>query len=149
MRKFLIPLAAAASTVALAAPASAQFYPQQQPYGYNQYGYNPYGNQYGYSPYGQNHYRQNLGYARAMKFRLDRIQRDLRHLANYRMISRNEFYNRTAESRDIERRLIRNARDGRGLSPQEAYAVERRIARLEQRIARDVRDGRRYAYRWN
>jgi hypothetical protein len=65
------------------------------------------------------------------------------------MISRNEFYNRTAESREIERRLIRNARDGRGLSRQEAYAVERRIMRLEQRIARDIRDGRRYAYRWN
>jgi hypothetical protein len=133
MRKYLIPLAAAASTVAIAAPASAQYFPQPQPYPY---------------AYAQGGYGHHFGHARALKARVDRIQRDLRHLANYRMISRSEFYNRTAESRDIERRLIHNARDGRGLNQREAYAIERRIARLEMRIARDVRDGRRYAYRW-
>ena len=62
MRKFLIPLTAAASTVALAAPAAAQYYPPQpQPYGY-QFPYQqpqaqPYGYQYPYQqpqaqPYG-------------------------------------------------------------------------------------------------
>jgi hypothetical protein len=64
MRKFLIPLAAAASTVALAAPAAAQYYPPQpqpqpQPYGYG-YQYpqpQPYGYGYQYpqpqpQPYG-------------------------------------------------------------------------------------------------
>ena len=183
MRKFLIPLAAAASTVAVAAPAAAQqWYPQPQaqvyvyghqqpyqPYG-NAYGYNnpyqqPYGNAYGYGyaqpqgyAYGyQNPYQQPYGraygyhganQARAVANRINRIQNDLRILANQRMISRNEYRNRLQDSREIERRFYRNARDGRGLSQSEMYDVQVRVARLEQRIARDMRDGRRFGYRW-
>ena len=50
MRKVLIALAAAGSALALASPASAQYYPQpQQPYGYNGYGHNGYG----YNGFGQ------------------------------------------------------------------------------------------------
>ena len=166
MRKFLIPLAAAASTVALAAPASAQWYPQPQPqpYGYG-YGYpqpQPYGYGYQYpqpQPYGygyQNPYQQPYGYGyhanyaqvRAMKVRIDRIQADLRRLAQYRMISRGEYYNRVQESREIERRFYRNSRDGWGLSAREMYDVQVRVARLEQRIARDIRDGRHWRFRW-
>jgi hypothetical protein len=187
MRKFLIPLAAAASTVALAAPAAAQWYPQPQPqpYGYSyqypqpqQYGYgyqqpyqNPYQNQYqqpyGYQspyqqPYGYNYgyrspyqqpYGQSYGYAsytqvRATKVRIDRIQSDLRRLAQYRMISRNEYYNRINDSREIERRFYRNTRDGMGLSARELLDVQHRVAHLEQRIARDIRDGRQWGFRW-
>ena len=129
MRKFLISVAAATSTVALAAPASAQWFPPQPP---------------GYA-YG---HVNNLGHARAMQARLDRIQREISRLAQYRMISRSEYRNRISESREIERRLYRNARDGRGLTQREAYNVERRIARLEYRLARDVRDGRQWRYRW-
>ena len=41
MRKFLIPAAAAlATTVAMATPAAAQYYPGQQAYGYQNYAYN-------------------------------------------------------------------------------------------------------------
>ena len=134
MRKLAITFGAAAAAVGLAAPASAQWYPQQQPHGYQQ-------------PYGYQH--QNFGYARGLQARVDRIQRDLRHLAQYRMISRSEYNNRNQDARDIERRLRRDYRDGRGLNQREVYQVQRRIARLEQRIARDVRDGRRYAFRWN
>jgi hypothetical protein len=64
------------------------------------------------------------------------------------MITRNEYNNRNQDARDIERRLNRDARDGRGLNGQEINGIERRIARLEQKIARDVRDGRRWAFRW-
>lgn len=129
MRKFLISVAATASTVALAAPASAQWYPPQ-----------PRGYAYGHPA--------NMGLARAMQVRIDRIQRDIGYLAANRMISRKEYHNLRAESRDIERSLRRNARDGYGLSRQEAYRVERKIARLEYKIARDVRDGRRWGFRW-
>ena len=129
MRKFLISIAAATSTVALAAPASAQFFPPQ-----------PRGYAYGHT--------NNLGHARAMQARLDRMQYDITRLAQNRMISRNEYKNLRSESREIERSLRRNVRDGYGLSRQEAYNTERRIARLEYRIARDVRDGRRMGYRW-
>ena len=132
MRKVTLTLAAAAAAVGLAAPASAQWYPQPRAYGYAA------------QPYGYNSY----GYVRALQVRVDRLQRDLAHLARYRMISRSEYRNRNEDARDIERRLRRDARDGYGLSRQEIYAVERRIQRLEYRIARDVRDGRRYAFRW-
>jgi hypothetical protein len=138
MRKFLIPLAVAGSALAVATPAAAQWAPAPQPYAHP-YG-QPYGQAYGY----QNHY----GHARALQARVDRLQRELGRLAQYRMISRNEYQNRQHDAREIERRLRREARDGRGLNVREMYSVERRIARLEQKIARDVRDGRRYAWRW-
>lgn len=142
MRKFLIPVAAAVATVGFAAPASAQWFPQPQGYGHGYY--NTYPQPYGYA-YGQ---RANFGQARAMKARLDIMQREIRRLASYRMISRNEYRHLLRDSRQIERRLIRNARDGRGFSPYEMRDTQMRIARLEQKIARDVRDGRRWAYRW-
>lgn len=139
MRKFLIPLAAAASTVALAAPAAAQWYPQPMPQPYANPYQQPYGNAYGYNNYGQ---------ARSMQVRIDRIQRDLRQLASRRMISRSEYRNLLRDSREIERRFYRHRRDGYGLSQREMYDVQMRVARLEQRIARDIRDGRHFGYRW-
>ena len=84
MRKVLITLAAAASALAVASPAAAQYYPappyvpvpryvpvpQPQPYTYNgystPYGYNGYNNGYGYNgystPYGYNGYSNPYGY---------------------------------------------------------------------------------------
>jgi hypothetical protein len=83
-----------------------------------------------------------------VKARIDGIQRQILYLAQYRMISRGEYNNLIRDSREIERRFYRNARDGRGLTQREMYDVQRRIARLEQKIARDVRDGRRWRHRW-
>jgi septal ring factor EnvC (AmiA/AmiB activator) len=131
MRKVLISVVAAASALAVAAPASAQYFPQPQGYAYG------YGNNY-------NH----RGHVRALQVRIDRIQREINRLAQYRMVSRNEHQNLQRDAREIERSLRRNARDGRGLTAREMYNTERRIARLEQKIARDVRDGRRYGFRW-
>ncbi len=130
MRKLMISLAAAGAALAVATPAAAQYYPQPQPYGYGA----PYGNAYGYNNYGQ---------IRSLQVRVDRIQRELRRLAQVRAISPNEYRNRNEDARDIERRLRRDARDGRGLSGQEVSQLQYRIARLEQRIFRDTRDGRR------
>lgn len=45
MRKLLICVAAAGTTLAVATPAAAQYYPQ--PYGYNGYGYGGYGTESG------------------------------------------------------------------------------------------------------
>jgi len=137
MRKLMISLAAAGAAVAFATPAAAQYYPQPQPYG-QPYGYGaPYGNAYGYN---------NRGYIRSLQVRVDQIQRNLSHLAQRRLISSNEYRNRNQEARDIERRLRRDARDGRGLTGQEVNQLQVRIARLEQRIARDTRDGGRWGY---
>ena len=49
------------------------------------------------------------------------------------------------DSRDLERRLQRSARNG--LSRSEHNAVVTRIATLEQRLWRDARDGNRYGDR--
>lgn len=133
MRKFLIPLAAAASTLAIASPASAQWYPQPVPHA---------------APYAYGH--ANFGHARALQARVDHLQREIRRLANYRMISPRDYRNLRQQSRSIELRLRRDMRDGYGLTPSEAFANERRIVRLEQRVqqrvAMNMRYGNRYAY---
>jgi hypothetical protein len=129
----MIALAASGAAFVAATPASAQYYPQPQP-GYGA----PYGNAYGYN----NGFRN----VRALQARVDRIQRDLVRLSRARAISPNEFNNRYGEARDIEQRLRRDFRDGRGLNGNEIFGIERRIARLEQRIARDTRDGNRWGY---
>jgi len=128
MRKVLISLGVATAALAVAAPASAQYYPGQQ------YGA-PYGNAYGYNNNG-------WGQARALQVRVDQIQRNLRRLVQVRAISSKEFRNRNDDARDIEQRLRRDSRDGYGLNGQELAQLQYRVARLEQKIARDTRDGR-------
>jgi hypothetical protein len=120
MRKVLISLAAAGSVLAFATPAAAQYYPQQQPYGY---GGQPYGNAYGYNNYGQ---------VRALQVRLNQIERQINQLDR-----RDRIRDRTAdrlrhEANRIERRLRSAGRNG--LNPYEANDIQIRIARLEQQV---------------
>lgn len=132
MRKFLIPLAAAASALAIAAPASAQW--------------NGYGN---LSPvYGAPGYAYGYGAVRNLRYRVNAIQQQIASLARYRMITPHEYRRLRNDSRDVERKLRHDVRDGRRFSQREMYRTERRIARLEQKVARDVRDGRRWGHRW-
>lgn len=128
MLKLLVPLAAAASALAFAAPASAQWFPQ--PYGYGGYGYGGYGN---------------YGSVRRLQARVDMLQRDIYRLRAQRMISSHEYRRLRDESRSIERRLYREARYG--LNPYEAREIEYRIARLQNHIQREAMDGRRWGYR--
>ena len=130
MRKFLIPAAVAAATLTIAAPAAAQYYPQHNP-GYG-YGYN-------------NNFH---GHVRSLQVRIDRLQTHIRQLDRRNIITNREAARLMDDSRDLERRLRRNARDGRGLNWNEARAVETRLVRLEQRLFRDARDGRRWGYRY-
>lgn len=123
MRKFVIAAAIAASALTAAAPAAAQYYPPQ-PYGYG-YGYHG-----------------NWGQVRRLQVRVDQVQRQISVLDRRNILSNREASRLRAESRDIERRLHRAARNG--LSGNEAYSVDRRIQRLEYRIQRDARDGNRY-----
>jgi hypothetical protein len=129
MRKLLISAVAAVSAVAFAAPAAAQYYPAppRPAYGYNNYNY---------------------GQVRALQARLDHMQREISRLARYRMITHNEYRNLLSDSRDLERKLRHDARDGRGFTRKELYNMQRKMARLEQKVRRDVRDGRHYGYRW-
>lgn len=130
MRKFLIPAAVAAATLTIAAPAAAQYYPQHNP-GYG-YGYN------------NNHY----GHVRNLQVRIDRLQNQIRNLDRRNVITNREAARLMNDSRDLERRLRRNARDGRGLNWNEARAVETRLVNLERRLFRDARDGNRWGYRY-
>lgn len=120
MRKFVISLAAAGTALAFATPAAAQYYPQPQVYPQQQ----PYG--YGYNNYAPNNY----GQLRALQARIDMVQRRIDRLDRRNgMRGADRLRN---ESRNIERRLNRAARNG--LNPYEANDIQTRIVRLEQRV---------------
>ena len=125
MRKFLISAAVAASTIAIASPAAAQYYPQPQ------------GNAYGY--YG------NHGQARSLMARVDQIRQRIERLDD-----RNRISEREADRLRYEARIVRNQvrqASFNGLSFRERQAIEYRIARLEQRVRRDATDGNRWGSR--
>ncbi len=122
MRKVLLTVAAAASALAIAAPAAAQYYPAPQGYGYN----------------------NNYGGVRSLQVRIDRLQQRIAQFDSRDRISEREARRLREESRDIERRLRKSARNG--LNPQEHASITHRVQRLEQRIFRDARDGNRYGY---
>jgi opacity protein-like surface antigen len=120
MRKFIISAALAASTLVAAAPAAAQWYPPQ-------------GNAYGYNNYGQ---------VRRLDARIDAIQRQIDHLDRRNILSNREASRLRGESRDVENRLQRVARNG--FTGWERNDIENRIQRLEVRVQREARDGNRY-----
>ena len=126
MKKFLISAAVAAGAMTIAAPAAAQYAPGD-------------GNAYGDN--------NNYGQVRALQARIDQIQRQIRRLDQRNILSNREAARLMDDSRDLERRLHRNARDGRGLNYNEVRAVEVRIVRLEQRVMHDARDGNRWGDR--
>ena len=128
MRKLLVSLAAAASALAVATPASAQYYPAPQYYPV------PQGPAYGYhNAYGQ---------VRALQVRINQIQRQIERFDRRNIISNREARRLRDEARAVEFRLRETARYG--LNPRERHAVEVRIARLEHRLYRDAQDGRRF-----
>ena len=130
MRKFLIPLAVAASAVAIATPASAQYFPQPQGYGYGQ----PQGYGYGYN--------NNYGQVRLLQVRINQIQRQIDRLDRRNILSNREARRLRDESRNLERRLAQVSRYG--LDPRERQYIEIRIARLEMNVRRQANDGNRW-----
>lgn len=122
MRKFLISAALMASTVAVAAPAAAQWaapVPQGYAYGYN-----------------------NHGQVRRLEARVDQIRRQIHHLDRRNILSDREARRLSEEARELDRRINVLARNG--FNQRDRYEVERRLARLEQRLHRDVNDRRGY-----
>lgn len=138
MRTTILALATAAAGLAIAAPASAQYYPpQQQP----RYGA-PYGNAYGYN--------NNYGQYRSLQARVDNLQRQINRLDKRDVIRNREADRLRNAARDIERRLRYSGQNG--LNPREAYVVQTQLVRLEQRVQLVARDGRRWGSRdnrWN
>jgi len=125
MRKFLIPAVLLASTVAVAAPAAAQWArPVPQGYGY---GYNNQGDP---------------RLARAYSVRVNRLHQQVHRLGQGGQLSRSEFLRLNRDVDVLENRLSRASYGG--LSRQEAYVIERDLARLERNIYREARDGGGY-----
>ena len=125
MRILTLSLVAAASALAVATPAAAQWYPPQG----NAYGYN--------NAYGQ---------VRSLQVRINNVQRQISMADRRNVITNREAKRLNNEARQLERRLRQVARNG--LHPQEARNIELRLARIEQRLFRDARDGRRYGNRY-
>jgi cell division protein FtsB len=115
MRKVVLGLRAAGSALAVAAPASAQYYQRPAPYGY--------GNGYGYNNFGQ---------VRALQVRIDAVERQIRFLDRRNVVRDDRADRLREEANRIEDRLHRAARNG--LNPREADEINVRIARLEQRV---------------
>jgi hypothetical protein len=122
MRKFLIPIVAAASALTIAAPAAAQWAPPV-------YRYAPYNYSYGFNGY---------SFAHSMMSRVQRIRGDIRALEVRRIVSRREARALDNDARSVERRIYRASRNG--IQPGEARNVENRIRRLEYRIQREATD---------
>jgi len=130
MRKLLISVLAAASTLAIAAPASAQWAPPV----------------YRYQPYNYTHGFNFHSYARSMQARVQRIRGDIRTMDARRVLSNREARSLDNEARSIERRIYTASRNG--IQRGEARNVENRIRRLEVRVAREATDwNNRYGHR--
>ena len=140
MRKVLISAILAASTLAIAAPAAAQW---TVAYG-NQYGgqySNQYGNQYG-NAYG---YNNNRGQVRVLQVRLNHLERQISQLDRRNILSDREARRLGYEANVIERQLRQASYNG--LNRYERREIEVHIARLEQNIRHQASDGNRYGYR--
>jgi len=141
MRTALFTIAAAASALAFASPASAQYYPVYPGYAYHPGYAVPPGYAYGY--------HSNFGQVRFLQARIDQLQRQINRLDRRNILSEREAHRLRRESRELELRLRTASRFG--LHPAERYDLERRLARLERRLWIDAHDGRRWAYggyRW-
>lgn len=123
MRKFLISIAAAASVLTVATPASAQVF--QVP----TYRYQPYNYGHGYNGY---------NFARTMESRVQRIRADIRMMEVRRVLSRGEARSLDNQAERLQARIYR-ARRG-GIRASEARSVENQICNLEVRVAREATD---------
>lgn len=129
MRKLFISTILAASTLAMAAPAAAQWVPA---YG-NQYG-SQYGNGYGYN--------NSRGQVRVLQVRVNQLERQIRQLDRRNILSDREANRLRYQANMIERQL--RVASHNGLNRNEYRSIELRLARLEQNIRYQATDGNRY-----
>ena len=133
MRKFLISAAVAASALAIAAPASAQWAPA---YGYHPVQWAP--PVYNYQPYNFGYGFNGMHFAQTMETRVQRIRGDIRAMEINRVLGRGEARALDNQARNLQRRIYRASRYG--VNPYEARTVENQIRNLEYRVAREAND---------
>ena len=151
MRKYLIALAAAASTVAIAAPASAQNYGGSSGYGYGSYdrGYGNYDRGYGYENHGRGDRYNRGGYESrqlivANRERMAKIHAQIRSAAARGMLNPGEAARLDREAAQFDRELDYLARDG--MTGQEGAIFDQRADRLAQEVQARTGYGRSYGY---
>lgn len=143
MRKFLIPILAVGSAIAVAAPASAQSWsPPDNNYQRDNYQRDNYqrDNYQRDNDQRDNHnYRRNeLNFPRAMQARVERIRGQIRSMQERRMISWRDARSLENQASRIQARIWRDTRYG--LQPDEARRIENDINRLEYRVSRATND---------
>jgi hypothetical protein len=122
MPKFLIPIMAAASALAVAAPASAQWAPPV-------YRYHPYSYGYGFSYH---------AFAQSMQARVHRVRADIRAMQVRRILSWSEARSLDHQAAQLQARIYRASRNG--IQPGEARRLEHQIRNLEFRVQREATD---------
>ena len=135
MRKFLISATLLASSLAIAAPAAAQW---TLSYG-NQYG-GQHGNQYG-GQYGNQYGYNNHGQTRYLAARVNQLEQQINQLDRRNILSEREAGQLRYQANMIERQLRQASYNG--LNGYERRNIEIRIARLEQNIRYQASDGNR------
>lgn len=127
MRTFLISLAAAASAVAMASPAAAQWgQPQGYAYGYN----NPY----------------NYGQVRRFEVRIQQLRHDIRRFDAQGRLSRGDAARLDNAAAQLQQQLMYSAQNG--LNSRERRVFDHRIDRLRATMRNEMRQlrGSRYRY---
>ena len=133
MRKFLIPIVAAVSAFAVAAPATAQYVQWSPPV-------------YQYNPYNYGNGFRSTSFARSMSDRVQRVRADIRVMRERRVLSRSEARSLDQQAENLQRRIYRAQRNG--IRAGEARSLENQIFNLQRRVAREANDwDRRYGRR--
>ena len=117
MRKFLIPIVAGVSVVAMAAPASAQYA-------------RPVDRYHRYDPARFD--------GRGLQVRVDRIREQVRNLEARRVLSFREGRSLERQATNLQLRIARASRNG--IQPGEARRLTDDIRRLEYRVQREATD---------
>ena len=124
MRTALLTIATAASALAFAAPASAQYYPQPRGYAY------------GY---------QNHGLVQRLDNRADMVRRHVYNMYQRRMLSPSQARSLDRAAVSAKQRIWRAGRNG--ISRSELRSLDRRLDRLERQVRQQVARNSRYAPR--
>lgn len=126
MRKVLFTVATAASALAFAAPASAQYYSGPQA---------PYGNAYGY----------HNNRAHAFLYRIDQFRNDIRQFDREGRLSNREAARLDRQLTQIRSEVLWASQNG--LNSRENRVFDNRLDRLRAQMRAEMRDGNRYAGR--
>jgi hypothetical protein len=142
MRKFLIPLAAAASAVAVAAPASAQYYGGSPGNDYGRYEYGRGYDQYGYGDNRGGYESRRL--IAVNRERMARIHGEIESAAARGRLNSREAANLHRRASQFDRELAMLARGG--MTGQEGAMFDARADRLAQDVRARAGYGYSYSY---